>query len=384
MSGIITGSFLFSVESGYRVLYENNYLKLLKKLWYPRLTKIFNTDSKSEIFEWLIQSSTIDQLSPQDGGENSGAINYEQMSSCLKTISPAHHAKGFEIGKMEWENRLNRGMDPVGTWIGAAGTYAAYYPQKQVAGTILNGGSIIGYDGKALFATNHPVNPNIPSLGTFANDFTGSPVAATPGVVGSGYPGALPIDDSVDVSTALTNLTKAIAYVTGSVTQPNGQDCRMLEVAYIMHPPRMTARVQQLTNTQDVKFGNLIAQAVGSAGGSADVSAIIKNFQLAEPIEVKEFDGNRTFTYGPPNFEAQVNGNDKTYYLVCREAEETQLGAILMNNRQPFKLTTYSGESGYDGVDAVLNTSQKVRYHHQAYMGFDVGHPWTIFRFQGS
>ena len=388
MSGLITGSFVFSVEQEYRVLMERNYLKLAKTLWYPRLTKVHDTDSKSEIFEWLLQTATIDQLSPQDGGEESGNLQFEEISSVLKTIAPAHHGKGYRIDKMRWENSLNRGMDPVGEWIAAQSLYAGYYPQKQIAIRMMLGQTINSYDNVPFFSKSHPVNPNIPKLGTYANLFTGAAVAATAGVVGSGYPGALPIDDSVDVNTALTNLTKAVAYVTGSVTQPNGQDSRNLEVAYLIHPPRMTARVQQLLDTRNVsKYAKIIAQAVGSAGGSADVGAVIESLGLAEPVRAVELDGNRSFPAylsGPAGPVTTATGSDTTYYLVCKEAEQTELGAMIMNLRQPFKMNFYSGEAGAEGIDAVLGRSQKMEWHHNAYMGFDVGHPFAMHQFLGS
>lgn len=388
MSGLITGSFVFSVEQEYRVLMERNYLKLAKVLWYPRLTKIHNTDSKTEIFEWLLQTATIDQLSPQDGGEESGNLQFEEISSVLKTISPAHHGKGYKIDKMRWENSLNRGMDPVGEWIAAQSLYAGYYPQRQIATRMMLGNQILAYDNVNFFATNHPVNPNIPKLGTYANLFTGAAVAPTAGVVGSGYPGALPIDDSVTVDVALTNLSKAIAYITGSVTQPNGQDSRNLQVAYLIHPPRMTARVHQLLDVANTaKYAKVIAQAATGGAGSADVGALIESFALAEPVRAPELDGNRTFQAqlnGPAGATTLATGSDTTYYIVAKEAEETELGAMIMNLRQPFKMSFYSGEAGAEGIDAILGRAQKMEWHHNAYMGFDVGHPFALFQFLGA
>ena len=389
MSGLITGNFVFSVEQEYRVLMERNYLKLAQKLWYPRLTKVHDTDSKSEIFEWLLQTATIDQLSPQDGGEESGNLNFEEISSCLKTIAPAHHGKGYRIDKMRWENSLNRGMDPVGEWIAAQSHYAGYYPQKQIAIRMMLGQTINSYDNVPFFSKVHPCNPNIPKLGTYANLFTGAAVVGTPGVVGSGYPGALPIDDSVTMDVAVTNLSKAIAYVTGSITQPNGQDSRNLEVAYLIHPPRMAARVHQLLDTQNVaKYAKVIAQAAAGGGaGSADIGGVIESFGLAEPVRAVELDGNRSFQAylnGPEGAPQVATGSDTTYYLVCKEAEQTELGAMIMNLRQPFKMTFYSGEAGAEGIDAVLGRSQKMEWQHHAYMGFDVGHPFAMHAFLGA
>jgi hypothetical protein len=375
--GIITGSFLFNVEKGYRVIYENSYLHMLDNMWWNKLVKVHNTDTKSERFEWLIQTAGIDQLTPADGGESVGPMDFEELSTAMLEIAPARFGKGFRISKMKWLNMLSKGMDPVAEWVRASGAYAAYRPQRSLAELILNGANVTGYDGVPFWSKVHPNHPNIPGNGTYANTFTGA--------ASGSYPGALPIDDSVTVDAALTNLTKALAYISGAVSQPNGQDCRMLEPLFLIHPPRMVARVQQLTNTRDVT-SNIIAQLAtgGAAAGSADIRAIIKNYNLTEPIEAKELDGNRSFTFGPPNLQTTVTGDDKTFYIVCREAGETQLGAFLMNNRQPFTFRTYSGESGAEGIDAVLGRSQSLEWQHDGYFSINPGHPFAIFQFKGA
>lgn len=376
--GVITGSFVFSVEKGYRVLYENSYLSLMEDSWWNRVVRVHNTDSKSERFEWLIQSAGIDQVTPADGGESVGPTDFEELSTAMLEIAPARFSKGFRISKMKWLNMLNRGMDPVADWVRSAGAYAAYSPQRSTAELILNGGSVTGYDGVSFFSTAHPNHPNIPGNGNYANTFTGAPVAqsgSTPA-----YPGALPIDDSVAVDVALTNLTKALAYISGAINMPNGQDARRLKPLFLLHPPRMTARVQQLTNART------IAQlaGAGTAAGSADVEAIIKNLNMTEPVRVDEFDAGRLFQIGSPGFYSTVNGNDTTYYIVTREAGSTQLGAFLMNNRQPFTFRTYSGESGSEGIDAILGRSQSLEWQHDGYYSINPGHPFGIFRFLGS
>lgn len=373
---VVTGIFLFSVEEEYRVLYEDSYLNLLaaENTWWPKITRVHNTDGKGIRFEWLLNTASMEQLTPQDGGESGGSINFEMLSSVTKEYYPAFHAKGFRIGKMEWLNRLNRGMDPVAKWIADSGRYAAYYPQRQMAQLIMNGANVTGYDNVSFWSKVHPFNPNISSLGSFANTFTGA--------ASGSYPGALPIDDSVSADVAFVNLTKAIAYITGNVLQPNGQDVRLLEPAFIIHPPRMLARVTQLTNA------DFIAQQAGASGsyvgGSGDIRGIYQKYRMAQPVMAKELGGAITYTFGAPNNLTTVSGSDTTYYIVCREAAETQLGAFVMNNRQPFKLHTYSGESGAEGVDAVLGRAQNLEWHHDAYLGWDVGHPYAIFQFLGS
>jgi hypothetical protein len=380
--GIITGTFVWSVEEEYRVLYEDSYLNLLasENTWWPEITRVHDTDGRGLRFEWLLNTASMEQLTPQDGGEAGGSINFEQLSSVTKEYFPAYHAKGYRIQKMEWLNRLNRGMDPVAKWVGDSGRYAAYYPQRLMAQLILNGANVTGYDGVAFWSQSHPVNPNIASLGTFANTFTGAASGT--------YPGALPIDDSHSMDVAFTNLGAAFSYIAGAVSQPNGQDVRLLIPKFIIHPPRMLTRVTQLLNA------SFIAQTAGyqtggttqaTAAGAADgIKQVFEKWGMAKPIMAKELGASRSYTYGPPNFQTTVTGSDTTYYIVCEEAYSSQLGAFILNRRQPFKLHTYSGESGAEGVDAVLGRAQQLEWHHDAYLGPDVGHPWAIFQFLGS
>src|SRR5580704_5557385 len=174
--GIVTGNFVFSVEETYRPLYEDSYVNMLasENIWWNRLVRVHNTDGRGERFEWLLNTAMIEQLTPNDGGESGGSINYEQLSSVMTEYFPAFHARGFKIGKIAWQNRLNRGLDPVRKWVSDTGRYAAYYPQKLTALSILNGANLTAYDGVPFWSTAHPVNPNIPSLGTYANTFTGA------------------------------------------------------------------------------------------------------------------------------------------------------------------------------------------------------------------
>lgn len=370
--GVITASFVFNREKGYRSIYENTYLSLLSEMFWTRLTKVHNTDSKSEIFEWFIQSAQIKQATPADGGESVGPMNFEELSTSLLEIAPARFDQGFRINKMKWLNLLNKGMDPVAEWVRQQGEYATYMPQRELCIKIMNGGAATSkcYDGQPYFSTAHPNHPNIPGNGTFANDLTGA--------ASGSYPGAVPIDNSVTVDVALDNLVKAIAYISGSISMPNGQDPRRLKPVRLYHPPRLTGRVAQLLNAR------LIAQAAATGGGGADVEAVIRSLSLVEPVRVDEFDGNRTLKGGPPGFPVTATGSDTTYYLETREASTSTLGAFLMNNRQPFTLRTYSGEAGAEGIDAILGRSQTMEWQHDGYFSMNYGHPYGLFRCQST
>ena len=374
-SGVVSADFLFNVEKEYRILNELNYNNMLasENIWYPKVLRTRPMEAKSERLLWLLSTASIEQVSPADGGENGGNIDFDQLATITTEFFPAEHRRGFLINKMKYLNFVNGGIDPVAKWVADIGTYGAYYPQRLLAQAILMGGSIVGYDGVSYFNTAHPVHPLISGLGTYANDFTGA--------ASGNYPGALPIDDSVTLPVAYTNLSKALSYITGKVMQPNGNgDPRMLEPLFILYPPRMTAQVAQLTDS------DFIPQSGASGSASGDIRPGFKKFRMIEPVMVKEFDAGVSYTvpYSSTGGFTTVTGSDTTYYIVCREANTTELGAWVETKRMPFSLHTYTGESGSEGVDAVLGRSHTLEYHYDGWTSVNPGHMFTMFRFQGS
>ena len=302
---------------------------------------------------------------------------------------PALHTDGFQISKFEVMALDGTGLDALATIMTGWGALSAYYPQRLMAQIILNGdatdGSASAYDGVPYFAANttstpfpsvngHPVNPFFPGYGGYANKLTST--------LSGSYPGACPVDDSVTFDVAVNNLAKAIAYI-AATSMPNGQDPRMLQAAHILHPPRMKVRVQQLTNA---KF---YAAAAASGGGSQDmadgVGQIFDNIAGA-PLEAQELGAGRTYTFKAANGASKtVSGDDKTYYLVTTENMTTQLGGLLLTMFQPFKTTFYSGDSGPStGLDAILDRSNILEYHHQGIMAGNYGHPYGIWKCPGS
>jgi hypothetical protein len=373
MEGAFTSDFLFSIERRMRNINERNYMKLLASgnLWAPKVLKNMPLEGKSERVTWLLDTASIEQLTPNDGGENGGSINFDELATITTEYFPAYHARGFRIGKMRWLNFLQGGIDPVSRWAGAVGTYGAYYPQRLAAQLLLNGANITGYDGVSFWNTAHPNHPLIPALGSYANLFTGS----ASGV----YPGACPIDDTVALDVALTNLSKILGYIEGSILQPNGAgDPRLLVARYILHPKRMTARVNMICNAAEIPIAS-----TGGAG-SADVRAHFQRYGTIEPIEAKELGAATSYTIpGPLGVPVTVTGSDTTFYIVCEEASDTELGALLLNMRMPFTLHTYTGDTG-GGGNALLGRQQKAEYHYDGWIGANVGHPYAIFQCKAS
>jgi hypothetical protein len=338
----ITPSFVFDLESNMRVITAREYERLVSQLWWQRICKTGpNSGAKRERVSWLLDTARIQQTG------RGGNVEFEDIVSQTTEVEHVNAAAGLKIKKEQFEDVDGNGIDYATHWSRQMGAYAAYWPQKMVARSILANG--LTYDGQAMFSAAHPVNPFNIGAGTFQNIFTGAAVGS--------YPGALPIDASVSVETAVNNLAKAIAYISGTLKMPNGEDPRFLRVADIIHPPYLTARVQQITNA---KF---IAQAVNAnSAGSGDVEAVIRNFGLGQPVEA-------------PELGTAFGGDDKTYYLAMQEITNNELGAFAYINREPFSVLYYGPQNS-----AQLARIREYQWLTEGRNSVLNGHPYLLFK----
>lgn len=373
--GFFTADFLFNIEKKAKIINERSFLERMsaEDMWAMSVLKPAPIEGLSERVTWVIDSSSIEQLTPADGGENGGALTSEEMSTVTTEYFPAHHGRQFKMSKIKFMNLVQAGINPLAIWARRMGAYGAYVPQRLASMLILNGANINSYDNVSFFNAAHPVHPLIASLGTYANLFTGS--------ASGSYPGALPIDDSVTLDVAFKNLIKGISYIEGAIPAANGAgDPRMLHVEKILYPPQLLRRITQLT-----EFAYYAQGAAGGAGAADGVDKIIKKFQLAPPQKVTEFDGNRSYQIMNANgTRSTVTGSDTTYYMVAREAGESELGALRLNTRLPFGMQTYSGDNGTEGVDAVLGLSNDVIYNYQGWTAANPGEPAYLHQFNST
>jgi hypothetical protein len=382
--GALTPSFLFEIERRLRNIEEFEFARMLtsRVIWWNKVVRVSDISGKSERVTWFLSSANIRQVTPADGSFiNAGDITFEQLVTQTAEYFPALHTDGFEIAKREVMALDGTGLDALQTIMSGWGALSAYYPQRLTAQILLNGAandnSANAYDGIPYFSSafnggsgGHPVNPYFTGYGTYSNLLTGSPSGV--------YPGALPIDDSVDFNTAVTNLSKFQAYI-AATSMPNGQDPRMLQLLHIIHPPRMTLRVQQITNA---KF---YAAPVGSAGGTQDMAdGMGRIFDQGSgwPLEAQELSAGRTYTFMAANGKSKtVTGSDTSYYIVTTENNSSTLGGLLLTQFEAFKTTFYSGESGAStGLDAILDRSNKLEYHHQGVLAANYGHPYGVWK----
>jgi phage major head subunit gpT-like protein len=340
----LTPSFVFDFESNMQALTENEYSRLVKNLYWQKVAKVRPSGSKQEILAWLLTTAKIESLGL------GGNIPFEDLIALDQTYKMLNAGAGLRLQRNQVEDLDGNGLDLATNWSTAMGAYMAYWPQKQLVTQILANPTC--YDGLSFFNTGHYLNGRNSSAGTYSNSLAYA---------------TYKIDDTVTVDVALTNLGKLFAYIR-TIPMPNGVDPRFLKPTAIVCPPRMIPRVQQLTNA---KF---IAQAANSGGGSGDVEALITNWGFAEPIEAPEL----------ANAITGVSDGDTTYYVVVEDQGATQLGPWIYFDREPFKITYYTGSGGGTGVDAVLDRARELEWHCQGRNVMGSGHPFLMIKVNGS
>jgi len=341
----ITPSFLFDLESNMRLISETEYDRLNSNVWAPSVAKTLTSGTKKERINWLLETAQIRRPNAKNGG---GQAYFEDLVSRTTEFEAQNAVAGLRLKKEQLDDTDANGVGLAASWARQVGAYAAYWQQKILAEAIRS--NPVTYDNLTFFNAAHLVNPFRPSAGSFANDLTG----AAAGI----FPGAVPVN-GVTVDIALDNLAKALAYI-ASIKMPSGADPRMLRLSKILHPPALTARMQQLTNA---KF---IAQAAATGGGSGDVTGLISNMGLGEPIEA-------------PELASAFGGSDTTYYLLVEEITSNELGAFVYVEREPFAINFYGPQT-----DAQLSRVREFEWLTEGRNVIGAGHPYLMFRCQAT
>jgi len=343
MAGALTPEFVFSLESNMRLVSNQEFDRLSKESYWQMIAKTLQSSAKKERISWLLDSASLNDYVEE------GNVEFEEMVALTTEYESKHVTKGLRVNRSKFEDLDGNGVQLATNWTRQQSALFAYWPQKQLAKAILSGETTEAYDGENYFSDAHPNNPFDDAAGTYSNIHT----------AGSGA-GACPIDDSVSLEEAMENLGKLIAYIEGAIKMPNGEDPRMLRVARLVVPPRMKVRAQQLTNA---KF---IAQdSKGGGGGSADVEAVISNWELSPPIVARELG-------------SAFGGSDTSFYLLCENILTSELGAFTYVQREPFSITYYTGRGGGTGVDAILDRANELEWHSRGRNVIGLGHPFLM------
>lgn len=343
----ITPQFMHDLESRMQTIMQNRYQRLLANLWWQRVAKMKDSVTKKEIFMWLLETAKINRL-------EAGSMKFEDLVSTYTEFENLFAGAGMKLTKEQLEDVFNgtpggAGLELAAAWSRQIGGQAAYWPQLQVAKAILAGETGLTYDGKAFFATDHPVNGTDASDGTFANLLNATPLTTL-----------APIDDSVTLDVAVKNFGRVVAYMAG-IKQANGRDPAGLRPAAILHPPRMATRVQQLTNA---KF---IAQGAAGGAGAADIEAVVRNWGIGQPIQCDELGS------------AHPGGSDVDYYVIAEGIDDDELGALVYVNREPFNVVFHGPMT-----DAQLARTREFQWLTGGRNVVGYGHPYKLFKVKGS
>jgi hypothetical protein len=340
--GAITPAFLTDLETRMRLITNQDYQRLGENLWWPRVAKRVESQTRKERLIWLLDTARI-----QRTGRGGGNLEFEDLVSQTTEIEAENAAGGLKVKKEQLDDLDGNGVVVAAEWSRQIGAYAAYWPQKQVAKAIL--ANPTAYDNVAFFSATHYVNPYNTGAGSYSNLFTGA-------AGGSGYPGAVPIDTSVTLDVAVNNISKVVAYA-ANIKMPNGEDPRHLKLSAILVPPALGPRAVQITNAK------YIAQAAtGGGAAAADIEAVVRSWGLGDPIVAAELG-------------AAYGGSDTDYYMLMEEIVSNELGAFTYVDREPFSVLYYGPQN-----DAQLARIREFQWLTEGRNVVGAGHPHLMFK----
>jgi hypothetical protein len=364
--GALVPSFLFDFESEMQRITEFEFARMSASdiLWWRKLCKVRPSGKKREIIAFLLSNAQI-----YDQGYTGGNVVSDEMAAVYQEYDLRNAGAMLELSKNQVTDNDGDGFDFAGEWSANMGALGAYWPQFLSTQFLLSGATLTGnpvvtsnlaYDGVAFFnaspSAGHPYNPKQTAFGFYANWFTGAPSLP--------YPGAVPIDESVPLETALKNIQLVISYVK-TIKMPNGTTPRFLRPMGILCAPRLETRVRMLTK------GSFLPFSAASGGGAADTEDKTAIFGL-ETIVADEFAGATT---------GDGKSADLIWYLICETIQSSNLGGIAFVDREPFRVKYYTGDGGGGtGVDAVLDRQRTLEWHIDGRNVIGPGHPYSIFR----
>lgn len=330
-------AFLFHLEDAMRVTTAREYERIVRgpSLWWRFVAGVLTSRSRTELVAFILDDAQIRH-------HVSGEMHFDDLAAELVQFENETSGAGLKMTHSQLSDLDALGLQIAATWARGIGARAAYWPQKLVAACLL--ANPTGYDGKALFALDHPVNPFAADKGTFRNLFTGA--------ASGDYPGAVPIGGATALDTARTNLAKALAYIS-TISLPDGSGPRALKVAAMIVPPALLSRAQQITE----------AKAIDRVlGQDRERLAVLKNSGMPEPIEA-------------PELAAKWGGSDTSFYLAVEEAGHDELGAVTFVEREPFTVVFNGPES-----DPEMSRRGEVEWIATGRNTVGPAHPYLIFR----
>jgi hypothetical protein len=342
MSAALLANVIFNTQTAMRSIMDDEYARLSADLWWSDVARVIDGDSSKEIVNWLLSTAQI-----RDNGIDGGNFYSSELVQLTSEYEPRHAGDRLELKLDQWKDSQGKmAVDLATKWAADIGYLSAYWPQKMAAQLLKDGETAVGYDAKAFFATDHPLNPRKVGVGTYSNLLAHADYTVTA---------------SKTTDQNLLALQKVMAHIRG-IRMPNGVDPRKLRPSMLIAGPSIAPLLVEATQA---KF---IARGVGGAatgGGSQDVEALHSALGFGRVIMADEFVGNE--------YDAS------SYFVVCEQASSSQLGGLVFVNREPFKTNYYSE----------VDVPQLMRTNHTEWIcdGRNVmgpGHPYLIFKIRAA
>lgn len=329
----ITQTFVTSFETMVQHRAQSSWGRVLKRLFWQRLAMTQPSSTLTEIYEWQLSTAKIRNL-----GIDGAQRMYADLLSQQFSITNEYFGESLQLGRQKIEDNQ---YDQAAGWSTDIGKAGAYHPQKQIVKLIKAGKTSLCYDGQFYFSATHPNNPFDSAAGTYSNLFT---------LNAAGQPYNL----------TAPNLAEAYAYVE-TVKMPDGVTPRMLEAKQLVVAPQKRLTAVELTGAKS------ITDPLNSGGNAAadNMLASMQDFGFMPPIVAAEF-ADEPFVW---------------YLAVPVEVDEEapMRGALVYQEREPFKLSTYS-----DLTDAQLSRVKLFEWNYEGRSKAAYGDPFLLYRFEGT
>lgn len=342
----VTPTWVATFETNTQSLIQDAWARMSKNLVWDKFMDVRKSATLRELYFWLLETARIND--EQQGGQK----RFDDIAALSYEIDNRNSGAGLRLTKNEIEDNVMSGgslrgmpaLDYAASWARQMGGSAGYWPQELFFNLLGAGETATGYDGKAFFAKDHPINPYNTGSGTYSNllnSTAGSTAATDPN--DAIYPGACPIDttNASTLADAFTNFGKAVAYIR-ALKQPNGKP-RNLVVRYALVGVTEQKRINEILDT---KF-------YGSGAGATE--NVVSRYGI-EPVVASELT-----TMGE-------------YYLAC-EMMAGEGGPFVFQDRDPYVLTSYQPET-----QAELQRRKEFEWSFDGRNAGAYGHPYLFFK----
>jgi len=324
MATYITPTYIQNFETNLTFRMSDAWKRTLRKLWWPRLMLLQSTGSAQEYIEWMLETARIQRTGPKGA-----SMNYDPLVAISHTLMHDHFGNGLQLFRSDIEDdKVARAPK----WATDTGSAQAYWPQRLLVSMMQNGklttldGKVnTAYDGKAFFATDHPINPYDESQQPYSNLHVGTPFTAE-------------------------NLARVVAYIE-TIRHPGDAPMGALPTITVF-PSSFRYKATQVLNA------DMYTDILNTLQGAAASNTFKQSYEFEPPVIAPELSNEPTVWY------VGVPADD--------DAFDAPFGYL---EREPFSVNTFSPLD-----QAALADVQIFHWHNRGRNGGFYGHPYRFHR----